>query len=114
MKKSYSPGKRVRSFSPDVNVTTEKEERIIDRRSKRVKLIKDEENTKEFDQLIRIPQVKPLYEFDVKLEDIYEMSLTVSPKESTIDLKIDEESKEKFYFREATYFYSWKKLMNFL
>ena len=59
---------------------------------------------------MHIPQFKEIENYEVNLEDVSEMTQTVSPHEITIPIKIPDYQTE--YFQDTTLFYSWNKINN--
>ena len=103
---TYQPGKRKRSTDKDPANTITPPQRLIEKRSKKIRLDSNNEEIIDLGTIIHIPQVKPLENYEVTLEDIADMPKTVSPKEITVDINFTSGSHS--YFTDASNFYSWK------
>ena len=103
---TYQPGKRKRSTDKNDATTITPSPRLIEKRSKKIRLDINNEEIIDLGTIIHIPQVKPLENYEVTLEDIADMPKTVSPKEITVDINFTSGSHS--YFTDASNFYSWK------
>ena len=103
---TYQPGKRKRSAGENTANTITPPARLIEKRSKKIRLDSNNKEIIDLGTIIHIPQIRPLENFEVSLEDIADMPKTVSPKEITVDINFT--SGQHTYFNDSSNFYSWK------
>ena len=84
----YQIGKRKRKTEENLNNKIEIPQRLIEKRSKKIRLDSNDQKIIDLGTIMHIPQLKEIENYEVNLEDVSEMTQTVSPHEITIPIKI--------------------------